>query len=118
MAPSRKSLKKVKDLNEKRLAKDSAAVQEWDKLIKVYDRKESTKTEPNLQGDDLRDLIKNLAEFLDKQIEEGENREPCTESHPCGGVKVDIDLEALSELVFRRLIFEARLERERTGWWN
>lgn len=34
----------------------------------------------------------------------------------CGDQKPKIDMETLADKVFQRLIFEARLERERIGW--
>ena len=40
----------------------------------------------------------------------------CADEDPCGDPKPQIDLEMLAEKVFQRLIFEARIERERVGW--
>ena len=40
----------------------------------------------------------------------------CGDNDPCGDQKPKIDMETLAEKVFQRLIFEARIERERIGW--
>jgi hypothetical protein len=40
----------------------------------------------------------------------------CGDGTPCGDRKPKIDVETLADKVFLRLIFEARIERERTGW--
>ena len=40
----------------------------------------------------------------------------CGDNDPCGEKQPKIDLEMLAEKVFFRLIFEARIERERAGW--
>jgi hypothetical protein len=40
----------------------------------------------------------------------------CGNNDPCGDQMPKIDMEMLAEKVFQRLIFEARLERERIGW--
>src|SRR5262245_60393802 len=40
----------------------------------------------------------------------------CADVDPCGKAKPQIDMEMLAEKVFQRLIFEARIERERIGW--
>lgn len=119
MSPSRQSLTKVRDLDEKRRYGDAGAKAEWAKLVKEYDERKFTRTEADLQGDELKKLIEKLAEFLDELAKEkgldpestSDNTSPCMEEGP-----VDIDLERLAGLVFERLIFEARIERERAGW--
>ena len=45
----------------------------------------------------------------------------CGDGGPCGDAGdpiAEIDLEILADKVFQRLMWEARLERERSGWWN
>ena len=129
MATSEKSLKKIKELEDKR-HHDSDAQREWEKLVLAYDREHGTQTPPDPKGPELVALIEKLAEERDERAAKGGHKghhghhdlDDC-----CGrGDDADdllqgmglqgIDMETLAERVFERLIFEVRIERERVGW--
>jgi|SRR5579859_6540501 len=122
---STKSLQKIKELNEKRHL-EPGAKREWDKLVKAYDRENFTQTPHHPKGAELKELIENLAEALDHReiMIHKETDDCCGRGNGGdgrdGGDGADelpegIDLDNLAELVFERLIFEVRIERERVG---
>jgi hypothetical protein len=125
MAASRKSLEKIKELDAKR-HHDSDAQRRWDRLVREYDLENATQTPPDSKGPELKALIEHLAEALDEHGHTG--RHHFHDSDDCCGRGIDdkeataldrllerTDLETLAELVFERLIFEVRIERERAG---
>jgi hypothetical protein len=126
MAASKKSLEKIKILDEKR-RHDSDAKREWDKLVIALDRESFTQTPPDLKGPELTALIERLAEALDERGKQGsDDLDNCCGRgavgddgddgrNGAGKLRAGIDMENLAELVFERLIFEVRIERERVG---
>ena len=59
-----------------------------------------------------------LKEFLEKQIKKSAAKKDkgLFGDDRCGAIRTRMDLELLAEKVFMRLICEARIERERSGW--
>jgi hypothetical protein len=60
-----------------------------------------------------------LKEFLEKRKEKSDSKVEKVSRRSedkCGVKKPRIDFETLAEKVFMRLVFEARIERERSGW--
>ncbi len=114
------SLKRVRELAEDPVNLDQEDKREWDRLIRTYNKLHSGKPaiNPNRPIEN-EELIEILATVRDKLQEEGleDFDEGCGDDNPCGDPKIEkIDLENLAELVFQRLVFEARIEAERTGW--
>ena len=60
-----------------------------------------------------------LKQFLEKQTEKSKDKkekQSGLSDDRCGAIRTRMDLELLAEKVFMRLICEARIERERSGW--
>ncbi len=120
MPASKKSKEEVERLEENR-HHDSEAKQQWTKLVQDYDDENGTTTPADLKGEPLKALMAKLAAFLDERGEaKSKERETgCGDGGPCGDKQQGqprIDLETLADLVFKRLILEARIEQERAGW--
>ena len=123
MAASRESIQKIKELEDKRHT-DSEARKEWEKLVRLYDRANSTLTPANPKGQELKSLLEALAQHLDARKKQEED-----DLDDCGGCNdndsslsdwearlAGIDMDDLAQRVFERLIFEVRVERDRVGW--
>jgi len=92
------------------------AFEEWKREQEQNQSAWEHKTQEELELKFLEKLNKK-----NEQNEKGTRRKKKSKSEnwgnedPCGNRKPQIDLELLAEKVFQRLIFEARIERERAG---
>ena len=75
----------------------------------TYDSQGIPKTEKELEEEELKKLT-------GESKGEARLKSGCGDDDGCGKKIKEINLEALAELVFARMIFEVRIERERTGW--
>ena len=75
----------------------------------THDSQGIPKTEKELEKEELKKLT-------GKSKGEARLKSGCGDDDGCGQKIKEINLEALAELVFERMIFEVRIERERTGW--
>ena len=57
-----------------------------------------------------------LKEFLEKQIKKKNAKKEKFGDEKCGAIRTRMDLDLLAEKVLMRLIWDARVERERSGW--
>lgn len=132
MAASERALEIVKDLEERRHG-EAGAKRQWDKLVSAYAKAAGGRVSFDSTGDNLKALIDQLALFLDKR----EENRGCPDDKPCAEMvttrlgmsgwpsrkledtvnqTIAIDLEVLADKIMQRLMFEMRIERERTGW--
>ena len=119
MPAKEKYRKQVEALAEKK-ARDPQAKREWDELLHAYDRLHTEHpsagfTTPAQQ----KELFELLAEMVEKRHDEKEDHDDhdggCSDEHPCDDQLPQVDMQSLAERIFQRLMFEARIERERIG---
>jgi hypothetical protein len=74
------------------------------------------KTKEQVEEEETKKLLKSLKGDADDKIKYRKSG-GCGYSDPCGNKKKpELDLELLADKIFQRLIYEARVERERAGW--